>query len=150
MRRLLAVLFALALMLTGCGGNDDAGSDTDAEATQDSGGGSDTGGGDTGGGDDGYGGGSAGDTGDDAEAGTITIADFAYGEPLTVAPEALIRVVNEDSARHDVDATDGTSFNTDLLGQGEELTFNALAEEGTYDFTCSVHPQMSGQLIVSA
>ncbi len=138
-------------MLTGCGGNDDAGSDANAEATQDSGGGSDTGSGDTGSGDDGYGGGSAGDTGGgDAEAGTIIIADFAYGEPLTVAPEALIRVVNEDSARHDVDAKDGTSFDTDLLGQGEELTFNAPAEEGTYDFTCSAHPQMSGQLIVSA
>ncbi len=116
MRRLLAVLFALSLMLVGCGG----------------GGGEDTG-------------------GDDGEAaGTITIADFAYGEPLTVAPEALIRVVNEDSASHDVDATDGTSFNTDLLGQGEELTFNAPSEEGTYDFTCSEHPQMSGQLIVAA
>ncbi len=145
MRRLLAIVFTLSLLLTGCGGSDDAGSGTDAEATVGNGGDSDTGSGD-----DGYGGGSAGDTGDDAEAGTITIADFAYGEPLTVAPEALIRVVNEDSARHDVDATDGTSFNTDLLGQGEELTFNAPAEEGTYDFTCSVHPQMSGQLIVSA
>lgn len=137
MRRLLAVLFALALMLAGCGGSDDAGPGSGADATVDSGGGSDTGSGaDTG--------------GADAEAGTITIADFAYGEPLTVAPEALIRVVNEDSAEHDVDAKDGTSFDTDLLGQGEELTFNAPAEEGTYDFTCSNHPNMSGQLIVSA
>lgn len=150
MRRLLAVLFALSLMVTGCGGSDDAGSGGSADATVDSGSGSDTGSGGSGG-DDGYGGGSGGDTGGgDAEAGTITIADFAYGEPLTVAPEALIRVVNEDSASHDVDAQDGTSFNTDLLGQGEELTFNAPAEEGTYDFTCSEHPQMSGQLIVAA
>jgi len=142
MRRLLAVLFALSLMLGGCGGGDDTGSAADTDAGSDSGGDTD----DTGGGDDGE------DTGgDDGEAaGTITIADFAYGEPLTVAPEALIRVVNEDSASHDVDATDGTSFNTDLLGQGEELTFNAPSEEGTYDFTCSEHPQMSGQLIVAA
>jgi len=143
MRRLPAVLFTLSLMLAGCGGSDDAGSGTDADATV--GNGADSG---TGGGEDGYGGGDTG--GSDEEADTITIADFAYGEPLTVAPEALIRVVNEDSARHDVDAKDGTSFNTDLLEQGEELTFNAPAEEGTYDFTCSVHPQMSGQLIVSA
>ena len=148
MRRLLAVLFALSLMLVGCGGGDDTGSAADTDAGSDSGGDTD----DTGGGDDGYGGGGGEDTGvDDGEAaGTITIADFAYGEPLTVAPEALIRVVNQDSASHDVDATDGTSFNTDLLGQGEELTFNAPSEEGTYDFTCSEHPQMSGQLIVAA
>lgn len=144
MRRVLALLFALCLTLVGCGGSDDTSTDTDAgsddgatsAATEDDGGGETDDGGD-----DGDGGGEV--------AGTITILDFAYGEPLTVAPEALIRVVNEDSVQHDVDAVDGESFNNDLLGQGEELTFNAPAEEGTYDFTCSVHPQMSGQLIVA-
>lgn len=128
MRRLLALLSAVFLMTVSCGGADDAATDTGSDSGSESGG-------DTGGGGE--------------AAGTITIADFAYGEPLTVAPEALIRVVNEDSARHDVDAKDGTSFDTDLLGQGEELTFNAPAEEGTYDFTCSAHPRMSGQLVVA-
>jgi len=145
MRRRLAVLFTLPVLLVGCGGDDAAPSGSDASSDE---------GGETsaGGGDDPYGGGGgSGDTGAAGEvAGTITIVDFAYGEPLTVAPEALIRVVNEDSAEHDVDATDGTSFNTDLLGQGAELTFNAPATEGTYEFTCSNHPQMSGQLIVAA
>lgn len=132
MRRLTAVLFALSLMIVGCSNSNDAGTGTSGSdaATEDSGGGSEAGGGDV--------------------AGTITIAEFAYGDPLTVAPEALIRVVNEDSAEHDVDAKDGTSFDTDLLAQGEELTFNAPAEEGTYEFTCSNHPDMSGELIVSA
>ncbi len=138
MRRLFALLFALSLMLVGCAGGDDAGTASGADAGTANGTGNDA---DTGGDDD---------SGGDAEvAGTITIADFAYGEPLTVPPGALIRVINEDSARHDVDAIDGTSFDTDLIGQGEELTFNAPDEEGTYDFTCSAHGQMSGQLIVS-
>ncbi len=139
MRRLFAVLFALSLMLVACGGSDDVGTDTGSDTGSDPGASSDAGG-DAGS-----------ETGGDGEvAGTITISDFAYGEPLTVPPGALIRVINEDSARHDVDAKDGTSFDTDLLGQGEELTFNAPDTEGTYDFTCSNHPQMSGQLIVSA
>ncbi|MDQ4037118.1 MAG: cupredoxin domain-containing protein [Actinomycetota bacterium] len=139
MRRLLAALFALSVLLVGCGSDDPTSSGSDA--------GSDAGGAQTGA----SGGAPSGeDSGGDEVAGTITIADFAYGEPLTVAPEALIRVVNEDSAQHDVDATDGTSFNTDLLGQGEELTFNAPAEEGTYEFFCSNHPDMSGELIVAA
>lgn len=135
MGRLLAVLFALCLLLVGCGGDDPASSGADASSDA--------------------GGAPAGDDGDGSDssggqvAGTITIADFAYGEPLTVEPEALIRVTNEDSAQHDVDAKDGTSFNTDLLGQGEELTFNAPAEEGTYEFTCSAHSDMSGELIVA-
>ena len=111
-------------MLVGCGGSDDSGSAGSSDAATDAGGGEDV-------------------------AGTITIADFEYGDPLTVAPGALIRVVNEDSAEHDADAVDGT-FDNDLLGQGEELTFNAPAEEGTYDLTCSNHPDMSGELIVAS
>lgn len=124
MRRVIAGLFALSLMLVGCGGSDEPSASTETAGSSDGGGGEEV-------------------------AGTITIADFAYGDPLTVAPGALIRVVNEDSAEHDVDAEDGT-FDTDLLGQGEELTFNAPDAEGTYDITCSKHPQMSGELIVAA
>jgi len=30
-------------------------------------------------------------------AGTITIADFGYGEPLTVTPGAVVAVVNQDA-----------------------------------------------------
>ncbi len=135
MRRLSAALFALSLVLVGCGGGDDA--DTGSTA---GGGGADAPTDDvsqTGGG------------GGEEVAGTITIANFEYGDPLTVPPGALIRVVNEDSAEHDADAVDG-AFDTELLGQGEELTFNAPEEEGTYELTCSEHPQMSGELIVAA
>lgn len=118
-------------MLVGCGGSDDSGA---TPSSSDSG--SETAAGDSGAAED--------------VAGTITIANFEYGDPLTVAPGALIRVVNEDSAEHSADAKDGTSFDTDLLGQGEELTFNAPDTEGTYEITCSNHPDMSGQLIVAA
>ena len=70
---------------------------------------------------------------------TITIKNFKYGEPLTVAPGARIEVENEDTARHDVVADDG-SFKTPLLGQGEKATFTAPTRPGTYTFSCSVHP----------
>ncbi len=134
MRRLVAVLFALTLMMVGCGGDDPASTSGNSDSAGD---GDDDGVSQTGGGDS------------EAAAGTITIVDFGYGDPLTVAPGELIRVVNEDSARHDVDAVDGT-FDTELLGQGEELTFAAPDAEGTYALTCSEHPQMSGELIVAA
>jgi len=130
MRRLLAVLFALSLLMVACGGSDDSVTSNGNELGSD--------------------GAVTGTAGEGENPATITIKDFAYGEPLTVEPGALIRVVNEDSAEHDVDAEDGTSFNTDLLGQGEELTFNAPSEEGTYDIICSNHQDMSGQLIVAA
>lgn len=90
-------------------------------------------------------------TDDDGEAASnpvITIKDFAYGNPLTVAPGTTITVINEDSTEHDVDATDGSSFATDLLGQGAQTTFNAPGAAGSYEFTCSEHPRMLGELIV--
>src|SRR5262249_19746628 len=77
----------------------------------------------------------------------ITIKDFGYGAPLTVAPGATVTVKQEDSVQHDVSAK---AFQTRLLGTGETATFTAPAKPGSYDFTCSVHPRMHGRLIVQA
>ncbi|MGI8529787.1 MAG: cupredoxin domain-containing protein [Geodermatophilaceae bacterium] len=78
---------------------------------------------------------------------TITIRDFAYGEPLTVAPGTEVTVVNEDSAPHNANDADG-AFEEPLLQQGESATFTAPEEAGTYDLICTQHSQMSGELIV--
>jgi len=42
-------------------------------------------------------------------AAAITIKDFAYGEPLTVAPGAMISVTNMDTAEHTVTADAGSA-----------------------------------------
>ncbi len=140
MRRFLSVMivaFATATALVGCGSS----SEPAAETTSATGGGSET---------TDAGGGETTDAGSAEEASaTITIENFGYGDPVTVAPGATIRVINKDSARHDVDALDG-AFQTDLLNQNEELTFTAPTEPGEYEYTCSVHPQMRGTLIVDA
>lgn len=76
---------------------------------------------------------------------TITIKDFKYGDPLTVAPGATVTVVNEDTAGHDVVSDDGGRFKTPVLGKGEKATFTAPTEPGTYKYSCSLHPgSMSG------
>ena len=85
-------------------------------------------------------------------AAAITIKDFKYGEPLTVAPGTVITVTNEDSAGHDVVSDDGGKFKTPVLGKGEKATFTAPTEPGTYKYSCSLHPgSMSGTgtLVVS-
>jgi len=82
----------------------------------------------------------------------ITIKDFKYGGPITVAPGTVVTVTNEDTAGHDVVSDDSGKFKTPVLGQGESATFTAPAEPGTYKFSCSLHPgSMSGigTLIVS-
>ena len=81
------------------------------------------------------------------EGSTITIAGFAFGQPLTVAPGATVEVVNSDAAPHNVTAADG-SFETPDLAQDEKATFTAPTEPGTYEFTCTLHPEMTGSLVV--
>ena len=81
------------------------------------------------------------------ESSTITVAGFAFGQPLTVAPGATVEVVNSDAAPHNVTAADG-SFETPDLAQDEKATFTAPTEPGTYEFTCTLHPEMTGSLVV--
>jgi plastocyanin len=86
---------------------------------------------------------SAGQSGD----ATITIAGFAFGQPLTVAPGATIEVVNTDAAPHNVTAADG-SFETPDLQQDDKATITAPNTPGRYEFSCTIHPEMTGMLIV--
>jgi plastocyanin len=77
----------------------------------------------------------------------ITIAGFAFGQPLTVAPGAKVEVVNTDAATHNVTAADG-SFETPDLKQGGTATITAPRTPGRYEFSCTLHPEMTGVLIV--
>jgi plastocyanin len=78
---------------------------------------------------------------------TITIAGFAFGEPLTVAPGTTIKVVNTDAAPHNVTAADG-SFETPDLNKGDTANITAPTTPGRYEFTCTLHPEMTGTLLV--
>jgi plastocyanin len=80
---------------------------------------------------------------------TIRIAGFAFGQPLTVAPGAKVEVVNTDAAPHNVTAADG-SFETPDLQQDDTATFTAPTAPGRYEFTCTLHPEMTGTLVVEA
>src|SRR6266581_434439 len=61
---------------------------------------------------------------------TITIKDFGYGSPVTVAPGATVTVKQEDAVQHDVFSP---TFKTSLLSQGQTGTFTAPTAPGTYD-----------------
>lgn len=80
-------------------------------------------------------------------AATITIKDFAYGDPLTVAPGAAVTVTNMDTAAHTVTADAGSAFDVEAKGGGTG-TFTAPTKPGSYPFHCTFHPGMHGVLIV--
>ena len=76
---------------------------------------------------------------------TITIADFAFGEPITVSVGDTVEVVNSDRATHTWTATEG-AFNVTLAG--DATTTFTFDEAGEYAFFCSIHPSMTGSVTV--
>ena len=78
----------------------------------------------------------------------ITIKDFDYGAPLTVAPGAVVTVTNKDTAGHTVTVDDGSAFDVNVRGNGGTATFTAPSVPGTYPYHCTYHPNMHGTLTV--
>lgn len=83
-----------------------------------------------------------------APAAAISIKDFAYGDPITVPPGALVTVTNADSAEHTVTADQGGAFDVEVKENGGTATFTAPSQPGTYAFHCTYHPNMHGMLTV--
>lgn len=82
-----------------------------------------------------------------AAGATITIESMAFGEPLTVAPGAEVRIVNNDSVEHSVTSETAGAFDVEVDGQ-QKGTLTAPSAPGQYQFHCKYHPTMKGTLIV--
>jgi plastocyanin len=83
-----------------------------------------------------------------AAAAAITISNFEYKVPVSVAPGAEVTVTNMDTAEHTVTADDGSSFDVEVKENGGKATFKAPSQPGTYAFHCKYHPNMHGTLTV--
>ena len=81
---------------------------------------------------------------------TVRIDNFAFNaQTITVAPGSTVTWVNEDDAPHTVVADDGKSFRSRTLDTGEKFSFT-FNTAGTYGYFCSVHPHMTGKVVVKA
>jgi plastocyanin len=78
---------------------------------------------------------------------TLTIANMAFGQPLTVAPGTQINIANNDTVEHSVTSDTAGAFDQDVDG-GEKATLTAPNKPGEYPFHCSYHPNMNRTLIV--
>ncbi len=82
-----------------------------------------------------------------AAAVTVTIGNFTFGpKSITVPTGATVTWVNQDDTPHTVTANDG-AFKSRTLDTDERFSFT-FAEPGEYLYFCSIHPMMTGKVVV--
>jgi plastocyanin len=79
---------------------------------------------------------------------SITIENFTFKSPaLSVPVGTTVTWENDDDIVHTVVAIDG-SFRSQALDGEDKFAFK-FETPGTYDYFCSLHPRMKGQIVVT-
>lgn len=79
----------------------------------------------------------------------VSIANFTFTPAeITIAPGESVTWTNDDGAPHGLEYADGAK-GTDLLLPGASFS-RQFDRPGTYDYNCSVHPYMTGRVVVRA
>lgn len=79
----------------------------------------------------------------------VHIGNFTFNQSaVTVHPGTTVTWVNDDDIPHTVTATNMT-FKSKVLDTGERFSFT-FAKAGQFDYFCSLHPHMTGRVIVKA
>jgi plastocyanin len=79
----------------------------------------------------------------------VSIANFAFAPAeITIAPGESVTWTNDDGAPHGLEYNDGAP-GTDVLLPGASFT-RRFDQSGTYDYSCSIHPYMTGRVVVRA
>jgi plastocyanin len=133
-RSLVIVISALALAGAACGSNSGSGSTGPASTT----GGATTGAGEC-----------TAATAKHLSGGKLTILNFAYVPDCFIASSgSSFAVSNKDPVAHTFTVT-GTDLNVTIEGsEAKSADLSSLAP-GTYPFMCTIHPAMTGTLIVT-
>ncbi|MGZ5948283.1 MAG: cupredoxin domain-containing protein [Caulobacteraceae bacterium] len=84
-----------------------------------------------------------------AASAAVNIDNFTFGPAaLTVPVGTTVTWSNRDDIPHTVVAVD-KSFRSKVLDTDEKFSFT-FAKAGTYDYFCSIHPHMTGKVVVKA
>jgi plastocyanin len=95
---------------------------------------------------------SAGSSGSSAKApqpaaADVKIDNFSFGPtPLTVAVGATVTWTNRDDIPHTVVSTEKL-FKSKVLDTDEKFSYT-FTKAGTYPYFCSIHPKMTGSVVV--
>lgn len=80
---------------------------------------------------------------------TVKIANFTFAAPVVTVPVGTtVTWVNDDDIPHTVVADD-KSFKSKVLDTGDRFAFT-FAKPGTFGYFCSIHPHMTGKIVVKA
>ena len=84
-----------------------------------------------------------------ASVGEVKVDNFSFGPAtLTVAVGTTVTWTNRDDIPHTVVSTDDTkTFKSRVLDTDEKFSFT-FSKAGTYPYFCSIHPKMTGRVIV--
>jgi len=77
----------------------------------------------------------------------VTIDNFSFGpQSVTVPLGATVTWTNRDDIPHTVVSTDGV-FKSKVRDTDEKFSYT-FTKAGTYPYFCSVHPKMTGTVVV--
>jgi plastocyanin len=81
------------------------------------------------------------------EAAEVKIDNFSFGPAaLTVAEGTTVTWTNRDDIPHTVVSTEGV-FKSKVLDTDEKFSFT-FSKAGSYPYFCSIHPKMTGKVVV--
>lgn len=84
-----------------------------------------------------------------APAAAVSIGNFTFkAQVLTVKPGTTVTWTNADDIPHTVTSTTG-AFRSKVLDSGDKFSFT-FAKAGQFGYFCSLHPHMTGTVIVKA
>ena len=77
----------------------------------------------------------------------VKIDNFVFGpQTLTVPVGTTVTWTNKDDIPHTTVSTDGI-FKSKVMDTDEEFSYK-FTKSGTYSYYCSVHPKMTGKIVV--
>jgi 3',5'-cyclic-AMP phosphodiesterase len=79
----------------------------------------------------------------------VLIDNFSFSpKTFTVTAGATVTWTNHDNVPHVVTSADDQFKKSPLLKAGQRFS-NTFATAGTYSYFCSIHPRMTGKIIVN-
>ena len=78
----------------------------------------------------------------------VKIDNFTFAPvELTVPPGTTVQWVNRDDIPHTVVSDDKATFKSKALDTDDNYSYTFL-KPGTYSYFCSIHPKMTGKVVV--